>query len=38
MGPFDLNGGLTLVRDFNRNFTSDVTNLNALIGVRYNLH
>ena len=38
VGPFDLNGGLTLVRDFNRNFKSDVTNLNALIGVRYNLH
>jgi hypothetical protein len=38
MGQFDLNGGLTLVRDFNRNFTSDVTNLNALVGVRYNLH
>ncbi len=37
MGPLDFNGGLTLVRDFNRNFTSDVTNLNALIGVRYNL-
>ena len=38
MGSFDLNGGLTLVRDFNRNFNSDVTNLNALVGVRYKLH
>jgi hypothetical protein len=38
MGPFDVNGGLTLVRDFNRNFKSDVTNINALVGVRYNLH
>jgi hypothetical protein len=38
MGPFDLNGGLTLVRDFNRNFKSDATNLNAIVGVRYNLH
>ena len=35
---FDVTGGLTLVRDFNRNFLSDVTNLNALVGVRYNLH
>lgn len=38
MGDFDLNGGLTLVRDFNRNFSSDATNLNAIVGVRYNLH
>lgn len=37
MGPFDLNGGLTLARDFNRNFQSDVTNVNALVGVRYNV-
>jgi len=35
---FDVTGGLTLVRDFNRNFRADVTNLNALVGVRYNLH
>ncbi len=38
MGKFDVNAGLTLVRDFNRNFQNDVTNLNALVGVRYILH
>src|ERR1019366_7752724 len=38
MRRFDLNGGLTLVRDFNRNFASDVTNLNAIVSVRYLLH
>ncbi|HUQ48643.1 MAG TPA: hypothetical protein VM053_10415 [Gemmatimonadaceae bacterium] len=37
MGAFDVSWGLTLVRDFNRNFKSDVTNLNALAGVRYNI-
>ncbi len=38
MREFDVTGGLTLVRDFNRNFRADVTNVNALVGVRYNLH
>jgi hypothetical protein len=35
MHAFDLDVGLTLVRDFNRNFIADVTNLNALVGIRY---
>lgn len=38
MRGLDVTGGLTLVRDFNRNFRTDVTNVNALVGVRYNLH
>lgn len=37
MTGFDVNWGLTIVRDFNRNFKSDVTNLNAIVGVRYNI-
>ena len=32
---FDINGGLTIVRELNRNFKSDAYNLNALISVRY---
>lgn len=32
---FELTYGVTLVRDFNRDFKSDVTNVNALLGVRY---
>jgi hypothetical protein len=35
LSAFDVNWGLTVVRDFNRNFKSDATNLNALVGVRY---
>ena len=35
MHGFDVNAGLTFVRDFNRNFKADVTNVNALVGVRY---
>ncbi len=32
---FELTYGLTLVRDFNRDFKSDVTNVNATLGARY---
>jgi len=35
MRGFDLTGGLTFVYEFNRDFRSDATNLNALLGVRY---
>ena len=38
MRGFDVTGGLTVVRDFNRNFRADVTNVNALVGVRYTLY
>ena len=34
---FDVTTGLTFVRDFNRDFVSDASNLNAIVGVRYNL-
>ena len=37
MRGFDLNAGLTFVRDLNRDFKADVTNINALFGLRYNL-
>jgi hypothetical protein len=33
----DVTGGLTFVRDFNRNFTRDVNNLNATLSVSYKL-
>jgi hypothetical protein len=32
---YEITYGLTLVRDFNRDFKSDKTNVNALAGVRY---
>ncbi|MDO8502290.1 MAG: hypothetical protein Q7S20_10650 [Gemmatimonadaceae bacterium] len=35
MGGFDLTGGLIFVREFNRDFRRDASNLNALLGVRY---
>lgn len=35
---FELTTGLTLVREFNRDFIRDATNINALIGVRYLIH
>ena len=38
MHRFDLTGGLTVVRELNRDFLRDQTNINALIGVRYPLH
>jgi hypothetical protein len=38
MNSFELTGGLTLVREFNRDFIKDETNINALVGVRYLLH
>ncbi len=38
MRRVELTGGLTLVREFNRDFLADVTNVNALVGVRYPLH
>jgi hypothetical protein len=37
IGGFDLTTGLTFVRDFNRDFVGDASNINALVGVRYNL-
>ncbi|MEO8577387.1 MAG: hypothetical protein ABI556_11825 [Gemmatimonadales bacterium] len=38
MKGFDLNGGLNFVYEFNRDFKRDASNLNALVGVRYQLH
>lgn len=38
MKGFDVTGGLTFVYEFNRDFRSDATNLNALLGVRYLVH
>jgi hypothetical protein len=35
---FDVTTGLTFVRDFNRDFAADASNINAIVGVRYNLH
>ena len=35
---FELTTGLTLVRELNRDFIRDATNVNALIGVRYLIH
>ncbi|MBA3341150.1 MAG: hypothetical protein H0T48_04875 [Gemmatimonadaceae bacterium] len=37
IGAYDLTGGLSLVREFNRYFDADAWNINALLGVRYNL-
>jgi hypothetical protein len=37
LDAIDLTGGLTFVRDFNRNFTSDVNNLNVTLSVSYKL-
>lgn len=34
----EITGGLTLVRELNRDFLSDATNLNAQLGVRYLVH
>ncbi|MDQ3243807.1 MAG: capsule assembly Wzi family protein [Gemmatimonadota bacterium] len=34
---FDLTGGLTFVREFNRYFLADASNINAVVGVRYNV-
>ena len=34
-GLYELTGGLNLARDFNRDFKSDKTNVNATVGVRY---
>jgi hypothetical protein len=33
----DVTGGLTFVREFNRYFLLDASNLNALVEVRYNI-
>ena len=33
--PYELTYGVTLVRELNRDFKHDVTNLNAIIGLRY---
>jgi hypothetical protein len=35
---YDVTTGLTFVRDFNRDFAADASNINAIVGVRYNLH
>ena len=35
MKGFDVNAGLTLVHELNRDFERDATNVNALVGVRY---
>ena len=35
MRGFDLTGGVTFVRELNRDFKRDATNINALVGVRY---
>ena len=32
---FDVTTGLTLVRDFNRDYSVDASNINAIVGVRY---
>jgi hypothetical protein len=34
----EITGGLTFVREFNRDFKRDANNLNAQFGVRYLLH
>jgi len=34
---FDVTGGMTFVREFNRYFLADAANVNATAGVRYNL-
>jgi hypothetical protein len=35
---FDVTTGLTFVRDFNRDLATDASNINAMVGVRYNMH
>jgi len=35
LGEFELTTGLTFVHEFNRDFLTDATNVNALVGVRY---
>lgn len=34
---FDVTSGLTFVRDFNRDFSADAANINAIVGLRYNI-
>ncbi len=34
---FDVTTGLTFVREFNRDFAVDAANINAIVGVRYNV-
>jgi hypothetical protein len=34
----EITTGLTMVREFNRDFLRDQTNVNALVGVRYLVH
>lgn len=38
MSGFELTTGLTLVREFNRDFRRDATNVNALVSARYLIH
>ena len=33
----DVTTGLTFVRDFNRDFAADASNINAIVGLRYNM-
>ncbi len=34
---FDVTTGLTLVRNYNRDYIADAANINAIVGVRYNM-
>jgi hypothetical protein len=34
---FDVTSGLTFVREFNREFSADAANINAIVGLRYNM-
>ena len=38
MQGFELTTGLTFVREFNRDFRRDATNVNALVSARYLIH
>ena len=38
MSDFEITTGLTLVREFNRDFKSDATNVNAIVSARYLIH
>jgi hypothetical protein len=38
VSDFEVTTGLTFVREFNRDFLRDVSNVNALVGVRYLIH
>ena len=38
MSGFEITTGLTFVREFNRDFQADKTNVNAIINARYLIH